>query len=501
MDDTVSGQITRGYDGLDRLTSETTPQGSVSYTYDNAGRRATMTVGGQAAITYGYDNADRLTSITQGTATVGFVYDHANRTTQVTLPNNLLMVYDYDNANQVTGITYKQGSTTLGNLTYAYDNAGRRTTVGGTWARSGLPVAAPAAGISLNANNQALTFAGTTMTYDLNGNLATAQDASGIATYTWDVRNRLTSLTAPGFNATFAYDAIGRRTGKTVQGVTTNFVYDGLNPVQEKNGSTVTANLLTGLGIDQLFTRTDGSGTSEFFTDALGSTVALANPSGAVQTSYTYELFGATTQTGSANTNSYKYTGREDDGTGLMYYRARYYSPRLQRFISEDPIGFSGGDVNLYGYVRNAPSIAIDPMGLEGVPLGPGMAPGPPIGWYPFAGSPPVGQPLPPGWDPSWTWRYPEGNGGPRWFDPKGGEWRYHPPDRHHPGKPHYDYNPHDAKYSPWRNEPLDPMNCPAENPKPAPIPPLRGLQPFILFPWQIPFILNPGGGGGVPPA
>lgn len=47
---------------------------------------------------------------------------------------------------------------------------------------------------------------------------------------------------------------MGRRIGKTVQGVTTNFVYDGLNPVQEKNGSTVTANLLTGLGIDEFFT-------------------------------------------------------------------------------------------------------------------------------------------------------------------------------------------------------------------------------------------------------
>ena len=275
-----------------------------------------------------------------------------------------------DNANQLTGITCKQGATTLGNLTYAYDAAGRKTTVGGTWARSGLPVAAPATGITLNANNQVLTFGGTTLTYDLNGNLATAQDASGTATYSWDVRNRLTSLTSPGFAATFAYDALGRRTGKTVQGVATNFVYDGLNPVQEKNGSTVTANLLTGLGIDQVFTRTDSVGTRELFTDALGSTIALANTSGAVQTSYTYEAFGGTTQSGSASTNSYKYTGREDDGTGLYYYRARYYSPRLQRFVSEDPIGFLGGDANLYAYVKNSPLVFIDPYGLVEIQIG-----------------------------------------------------------------------------------------------------------------------------------
>lgn len=50
VDDTVSGQITRGYNGLDLLTSETTPQGSVTYTYDNASRPATMTVAGQCPV-------------------------------------------------------------------------------------------------------------------------------------------------------------------------------------------------------------------------------------------------------------------------------------------------------------------------------------------------------------------------------------------------------------------------------------------------------------------
>lgn len=51
-------------------------------------------------------------------------------------------------------------------------------------------------------------------------------------------------------------------------------------------------------------------------------------------------------------------------GTGLYYYRARYYSPTLKRFISEDPIGFSSGDVNFYAYVGNSPTNFIDPLGL-----------------------------------------------------------------------------------------------------------------------------------------
>jgi RHS repeat-associated protein len=85
-----------------------------------------------------------------------------------------------------------------------------------------------------------------------------------------------------------------------------------------------------------------------------------------VQTQYSYEPFGKTTTTGSADSNSFQFTGRESDGpTGLDYYRARYYRPDLQRFISEDPVGFAGGDADLYAYVGNAPIDYIDPSGLR----------------------------------------------------------------------------------------------------------------------------------------
>ena len=90
------------------------------------------------------------------------------------------------------------------------------------------------------------------------------------------------------------------------------------------------------------------------------------NSSGAIGTSYTYQPFGATTTGGSANGNSYEFTGRENDATGLYFYRARYYSPTFHRFIGEDPIGFAGGDSNLYDYVWDNPVKWIDPDGLWG---------------------------------------------------------------------------------------------------------------------------------------
>ena len=304
-------------------------------------------------MTYTYDNANRLTQVAQGTSTVTMGYDNADRRTSLTLPNTNSVTSVYDAASQLTTLTYKKGATVLGDLTYTYDAAGNRMKTGGTFARSTIPPALTTT--SYNTNNQQTTFGTNTETYDLNGNLSTVTDAGVTATYTWNARNQLASIASPGFSASFTYDSFGRRTGKTVQGVTTNFVYDGLNPVQEKAGATVTANLLTGLGIDEFFTRTDGVGVRALLSDALGSTVALGDSTGTLQTQYTYEPFGYATQMGLASSSSYKYTGREDDGTGLFYYRARYYHPRLQRFISEDPIGFRGGDANLYGYVRNAP--------------------------------------------------------------------------------------------------------------------------------------------------
>ncbi len=230
----VIATITRTYDGLDCLTQEVTPQGQIDYTYDNASRRATMTVVGQSQVTYSYDNANRLTAITQGTDTVALAYDDADRRTSVTYPNTNSITYAYNAASELTSLTYKQGVTTLGDLTYTYDAAGNRIKTDGTFARSNIPPALTTT--NYNANNQQTTFGTSTETYDLNGNLATVTQGGSTTTYTWNARNQLTAISGPSLTASFTYDSFGRRTGKTINGTTTNFVYDGLNSVQEKNG-------------------------------------------------------------------------------------------------------------------------------------------------------------------------------------------------------------------------------------------------------------------------
>ena len=251
----------------------------------------------------------------------------------------------------------------LGDLTYEYDKNGNRITTGGSFARTGIPDAVGTT--AYNAANQQTTFADKTLTYDNNGNLQTISDPSGTTTYTWNARNQLVGISGPGVSATFVYDGLGRRESKTINGNLTEFLYDRLNPVQETSGATILANILPGLGTDEFLTRTDvvAGVTSNFLTDALGSPVAVTDSAGTVQTEYTYEPFGKTTFTGSSNSSAYQYTGRENDRTGLFYYRARYYHPELQRFISEDPISFQGG-INFYTYISDNPINYVDPLGL-----------------------------------------------------------------------------------------------------------------------------------------
>lgn len=354
--DSKAGTITRSYDGMGRLSSETTPQGAVSYTYDAAGRRTGMTVAGQAAIVYTYDNADRMTGITKGGSAVGLSYDAAGRRATLTLPNGVAVEYGYDRASQLTSLKYKKGAALLGDISYEYDQGGQRTKQGGSMARSSLPQALTSA--THNAANQLTQRGAATLTYDANGNLT----ADGTNNYTWDARNQLVSISG-AVTASFTYDAFGRRINKTAGGGATEYLYDGVNAVQEKAGGAVSANMLAG-GVDEVFSRTTSAGTQSIISDGQGSTLALLDAAGGAQTSYTFDPFGETTQAGEASVNPSKFTGREDDGTGLYYYRARYYSPQQQRFISQDPIEFGGGDANLYAYVGNDPVSYVDPSGL-----------------------------------------------------------------------------------------------------------------------------------------
>lgn len=102
-------------------------------------------------------------------------------------------------------------------------------------------------------------------------------------------------------------------------------------------------------------------------TDHQGTVRDVVDSSGAVQNHIRYDSFGQITiETNGAVDFRFSYTGREfDEETGQYYYRSRYYNASNGRFLSEDTIGFEGGDANLYRYVGNSPLNGTDPFGED----------------------------------------------------------------------------------------------------------------------------------------
>jgi len=323
-----------------------------------------MAANGQQPTTYQYDAASRLTRVAQGALFAQLGYDNANRRTSLSYSNNTTTSYAYDLASRLTGITHNGPSGVIDALTYSYDAAGNRVSLTrGNGTASLLPNAV--ANATYDAANEQTAFPSATLSYDQNGNLTN----DGLNTYTWDARNRLIGI-GGGATAAFNYDALGRRTTKSIGSLTSQFLYDRHDVAAELGAGAVGANYLRSLNIDEPFIRQTSLGNEHYHGDALGSSLALSNTQGSPGTTYTYEPFGKTAVTGTS-LNPFQFTGREHegpalsgvDGTGLYYYRARYYQPRVQRFLSEDPIGFAGGDVNLYGYVGQNPFLRTDPSG------------------------------------------------------------------------------------------------------------------------------------------
>ena len=126
------------------------------------------------------------------------------------------------------------------------------------------------------------------------------------------------------------------------------------------------AQYLFGNGLDSNIARYRvGEGTAWYLTDHLGSIRDIIDAVGNVINHVEYDSFGnILLETNPEFGDRFKFTGREWlSELGLYYYRARFYDPVTGRFISQDPIGFFGGDQNLYGYVGNRPVTFTDPTG------------------------------------------------------------------------------------------------------------------------------------------
>jgi RHS repeat-associated protein len=202
--------------------------------------------------------------------------------------------------------------------------------------------------------------------YDANGNTLT--DASG-KSYTWDFNNRLVSAMVPGTGTvTFKYDPWGKRIQKSSTSGTTNYIYEGQweNVIEEvDNTGNILARYDQETGIDFPLSEFRSGAASYYEQDGVNSVSSLSNPAGALASTYTYDSFGKLTASTGTLVNPFQYTAREfDSETGIYEYRHPYYDQNLGRFLSEDPIAFSGRNGNIYAYVSGDPINFNDPSGL-----------------------------------------------------------------------------------------------------------------------------------------
>lgn len=329
-----------------------------SWTYQDNDWLATQTLGNGSYTTYTHNDAGQLTALVNktagGTTLSSFssvAYDGLGNLTGLTasVPANTTYggtsSWTYNSRNQMT----QEVSARLSGWThnYACDNAGNPTTYKG-------------ASRIYNDRNQR---SGTGYTFDANGNPTTYNSS----TLTYDLEDR---LTAYGSSLTAAYRGDGLRAWKQGSGGSSTrkyFIYDGTLPIIELNdtGGNIAANTFGPTGL--LARRS--SGASTFYTfDMRGATVQRLDSSQNILTTHTQDAFGVVTSTSSVSDpfigigSQFGYYRDSENGMQLLTYR--YYDPAQGRFLTRDPIGYSGG-MNLYAHCMSSPLGAVDPLGLD----------------------------------------------------------------------------------------------------------------------------------------
>ncbi|MBI3617463.1 MAG: hypothetical protein HY210_04500 [Candidatus Omnitrophica bacterium] len=347
VDYNASGQMTKVEYGNGDVTT---------YTYNSLNLRLTRlyTVNSLAQpvqdLNYTYDSAGNILSIADNvnTSDQTFKYDELNRLVEAVNPN--------------------PGS--YGTKTYTYDAIGNIAAKDGKTYFYGGTSGGPHAVTALSD--------GTAFSYDANGNMVGKTEGGGASAvttaYTYDAENRLTKVVKNGSTiGQYEYDGDGGRVKKTatVSGTTTATTFVG--SLFETSGARSTKFIFLGGQRVAAVTNSPaiGSTTLYYHADHLGGANVLTDATGFKKELIEYEPFGQESRHEKYGSSEeiawYYFTGKKtDDESGLIYFGARYYDPKLGRFISPDTIVPYPSDpqsFNRYSYARNNPVNVIDPTG------------------------------------------------------------------------------------------------------------------------------------------
>jgi RHS repeat-associated protein len=354
--------VSQSYNGLGQLTSSVVNMAgqsrTLSYEYDIAGNRSFVRHPDGTAFTYDYDVLNRPTFIrnSDGTALLSFSYNNAGVTNWRGQSSNGT-AYGYDDVLRVssytvptvnTGLTYNASSQVI--------EQSRNSDVYAFSRGSGTDLS-----YGVNGLNQYSSVNGNQYSYDRNGNLL----SDGGLSFAYDAENRLISSSAN--TTSLRYDPLGRLWQVSGQAGTTRFLYDGDEMVGEFDaGGALLNRYVHGLGEDDPLLWYEGANGIPYrlFSNHQGSVIGITTDNGAMRAINTYDEYGVPGgESPSANIGRFRYTGQIWlHEIGLYYYKARFYSPTLGRFMQVDPVEYDD-QLNVYNYVDSDPQNHVDPDG------------------------------------------------------------------------------------------------------------------------------------------
>lgn len=365
---TKDGKIlTRQYDTLGRLTQFTDTEGNtLNYAYDAIGRLTELTYPDGKIVAYTYDAKSQLIAVTDWADRIThYTYDEIGRLTETQRPNGSKETRVYDkneNANQLIQLTDTASGQTLLDYSYRYNHNAQLTEQEG---EPELPeyTLTQSIEMSYDADNRLITYNGLGLNYDPNSNLLN----SPLGAYAYDNRNRLTNAN----DLVYTYDSENRRItiedGESITRLVHNPNAFLSQLLVRKTPNGKETYYVYGLGL--LYEETEDQ-VRYYHYDRQGNTLFLTDQSGQITDRYAYSPYGETLKNEGSTDTPFLYSGRYGvmtDSNGLLQMRARYYNPKLHRFLNQDILLGSISEplsLNRFAYVNGDPINNIDPFGL-----------------------------------------------------------------------------------------------------------------------------------------